>query len=71
MMRPTVWQPEGDQEIVVEAVVKLGGTNGVRTGPSSLRPWRDGAPVMVRASDGHHQDGLVLFATFSRLRLAA
>jgi hypothetical protein len=56
------WQPDGDQEIVVEAVIRLGGTTGVRTGTSTLWPWRDGAPVMVQVSDGRHQDGLVLFS---------
>ncbi len=57
------WRPEGDREIIVEAVVKLGGVTGVRSGGSTLWPWRDGAPEMVQICDGRHQDGLVLFPT--------
>lgn len=57
------WKAEPDQEIIVEARVKVNGTTGAIKGKTtlSLWPWRDGAPVMMQVSDGRHQDGLVLF----------
>jgi len=57
------WKARPDQEIVVEATVKVGAVTGSRAKkPStSLWPWRDGAPVAVLVSDGKHQEGLVLF----------
>jgi hypothetical protein len=59
------WTPDGYQEIIVEAVVKMGGATGAVQGKPamSLWPWRDGAPVVVQVSDGVHQDGLALFST--------
>lgn len=59
-----VWKPDAEQEIIVEAVVKVLGTTGAIKGKtsSSVWPWRDGAPVSVLVSDGRHQEGLVLFA---------
>jgi len=57
------WKAELDNEIVVEARVKVGTVTGSKKKKSatSLWPWRDGAPVAVLVSDGRHQDGLVLF----------
>ncbi len=57
------WKPGADDEIVVEATVKLVTTTGAIKGKttSSLWPWRDGAPVSVLVSDGRHQEGLALF----------
>ncbi|HYF35657.1 MAG TPA: hypothetical protein VD994_10235, partial [Prosthecobacter sp.] len=63
--------PGADQEIVVEAKVKVGAVTGSRKDKpaTSLWPWRDGAPVALLVSDGRHQEGLVLFpaqaATFT------
>lgn len=61
----TAWKADPDQEIMVEAKVKVGRMTGAIKGKTtmSLWPWRDGAPVMVQVSDGRHQDGLVLFPT--------
>jgi hypothetical protein len=58
-----VWQPGEDEEIVVEAVVKVVATTGAVKGKSSssVWPWRDGAPISIFISDGKHQEGLVLF----------
>ncbi|MBL9131422.1 MAG: exo-alpha-sialidase [Verrucomicrobiaceae bacterium] len=58
-----MWKPDAEQEIIVEAVVKVLGTTGAIKGKtsSSVWPWRDGAPVSVLVSDGKHQEGLVLF----------
>jgi hypothetical protein len=52
-----------DEEVVVEAKVKLVNVTGSRKDKpaTSLWPWRDGAPVSVLVSDGRHQEGLVLF----------
>ncbi len=59
------WKATPEQEIVVEARVKVGNMTGAIKGKStmSLWPWRDGAPIAVQVSDGRHQDGLVLFPT--------
>lgn len=56
------WKPGADDEIIVEAVVKVVSTTGGVKGrtSASLWPWRDGAPVSVLVSDGRHQEGLVL-----------
>ena len=58
------WKPGADEEIIVEAVVKVLATTGSQKNKTSasLWPWRDGAPVSVLVSDGRHQEGLVLFA---------
>ena len=58
------WKPGADDEIIVEATVKVVSVTGsqAKKTASSLWPWRDGAPVSVLVSDGHHQEGLVLFA---------
>ncbi len=58
------WTPAADEEIIVEAVVKVVSTTGAVKGKTSASvwPWRDGAPVSVLVSDGRHQEGLVLFA---------
>lgn len=58
------WKPSVEDEIVVEATVKVISTTGGVKGKTSasLWPWRDGAPVSVLVSDGRHQEGLVLFA---------
>ena len=58
------WKAGADDEIVVEAVVKVISVTGSLKNKtaSSLWPWRDGAPVSVLISDGRHQEGLVLFA---------
>lgn len=60
------WKPASDQEIVVDATLKVGQTTGVFTktkpGSISVWPWRDGAPVALLVSDGQHQDGLVFYA---------
>lgn len=58
------WKPAADDEIIVEAVVKVVSTTGAVKGrtSASLWPWRDGAPVSVLVCDGRHQEGLVLFA---------
>lgn len=53
------WKADSSQEIVVEARVKVGSLTGSR-GKSTLWPWRDGAPIGVRVSDGRHQEGLCL-----------
>ena len=62
------WKAEPDQEIVVEARVKVGAVKAFRGG-QSIWPWRDGAPIGVLVSDGRHQEGLVLIpsrlATFT------
>jgi photosystem II stability/assembly factor-like uncharacterized protein len=57
------WKAASDQEIVVEARVKMGNMTGAIKGKTttSVWPWRDDAPVMVQVSDGRHQEGLVLF----------
>lgn len=57
------WKAGDDDEIVVEAEVKVGTTTGSqKKKPStSLWPWKDGAPVVMQVSDGRHQEGLVLF----------
>ncbi len=63
------WKWRSDQEIIVEAKVKVVSITGSRiTGSkkyrnASLWPWRDGAAVSVLVSDGRHHDGLVLFPT--------
>jgi hypothetical protein len=58
------WRADPDQEIIVEATVKVVAVTGSQKNKtaSSLWPWRDGAPVSVLVSDGRHQEGLVLFA---------
>ncbi len=58
------WKPGEDDEIIVEATVKVTSVTGsqAKKTASSLWPWRDGAPVSVLVSDGRHQEGLVLFA---------
>ena len=58
------WNPRADDEIIVEATVKVVGTTGAVKDKTSASvwPWRDGAPVSVLVSDGRHQEGLVLFA---------
>lgn len=58
------WKPGTDDEIVVEATVKVVSVTGSQKNKtaSSLWPWRDGAPVCVLVSDGRRQGGLVLFA---------
>lgn len=57
------WKASRDDEIVVEAKVKVISVTGSqpKKPATSLWPWRDGAPVMVQVSDGRHQEGLVLF----------
>ena len=52
-----------DDEIIAETVVKTTGITGSqpRKTAGSLWPWRDAAPVALQASDGRHQEGLVLF----------
>ncbi len=57
------WKSGSNQEIVVEAKVKVGQATGSqkKKPATSLWPWRDGAPVSVLVSDGRHQEGLVLF----------
>ncbi|MDB6140758.1 MAG: hypothetical protein JWO94_3830, partial [Verrucomicrobiaceae bacterium] len=57
------WKAGAGQEIIVEARVKVGSETGSVKGKpaTSLWPWRDGVPVGLLISDGHHQDGLVLF----------
>jgi hypothetical protein len=57
------WKAALDQEIVVEATVKVGAVTGSQKNKpaTSLWPWRDGAPIALQVSDGRHQDGLVLF----------
>jgi len=59
----TAWKPGADDEIIVEATVKVVSVTGSQPEKpaTSLWPWRDGAPVMVQVSDGRHQEGLVLF----------
>lgn len=63
------WKWKSNQEIIVEAKVKVVSVTGSRiTGTqkkknASLWPWRDGAAVSVLVSDGRHRDGLVLFPT--------
>jgi photosystem II stability/assembly factor-like uncharacterized protein len=58
------WKAGGDDEIIVEATVRVASVTGsqAKKTASSLWPWRDGAPVSVLISDGRHQEGLVLFA---------
>lgn len=58
------WKPSGEDEIIVEAEVRVISTTGSVNGKTSasLWPWRDGAPVSILVSDGRHQEGLVLFA---------
>jgi photosystem II stability/assembly factor-like uncharacterized protein len=58
------WKPGSDDEIIVEATVKVVSVTGSQKNKtaSSLWPWRDGAPVSVLISDGRHEEGLVLFA---------
>ncbi|MFO1486717.1 MAG: sialidase family protein [Verrucomicrobiaceae bacterium] len=57
------WKAGEDEEVVVEAEVKVLSTTGAVKGKttSSVWPWRDGGPVVMQVSDGHHQEGLVLF----------
>lgn len=58
-----VWKAGEDEEIIVEAEVKVLSTTGAVKGKttSSVWPWRDGGPVVMQVSDGRHQEGLVLF----------
>ncbi|MFN0080279.1 MAG: hypothetical protein ACKVY0_27750 [Prosthecobacter sp.] len=58
------WKAGADDEIIVEATVKVASVTGSqpKKTASSLWPWRDGAPVSVLVSNGKHQEGLVLFA---------
>jgi hypothetical protein len=58
------WRPGADDEIIVEATVKVASVTGsqAKKTASSLWPWRDGAPISLLVSDGQHQEGLVLFA---------
>ncbi|MDZ4286373.1 MAG: sialidase family protein, partial [Prosthecobacter sp.] len=55
--------PAPQDEIIVEAKVKVGSVTGSqkKKPATSLWPWRDGAPVSVLIGDGRHQEGLVLF----------
>src|SRR5690349_4004790 len=46
------WKAQPEQEIIVEAVVKV-----VSASIINLAPWQDGAPVTVQVSDGRHQEG--------------
>jgi BNR repeat-like domain len=57
------WKAGDDDEIIVEAEVKVESTTGSqkKKGSTSLWPWKDGAPVVLQVSDGRHQEGLVLF----------
>ena len=57
------WKAGEDDEIIVEAEVKVEATTGSqKKKPSTaLWPWKDGAPVVMQVSDGRHQEGLVLF----------
>ena len=57
------WKAGDDDEIIVQAEVKVGATTGSqKKKPStSLWPWKDGAPVVLQVSDARHQEGLVLF----------
>jgi hypothetical protein len=59
----TAWKAEPDQEIIVDATVKVLTTTGSVKGKttSSLWPWRDGAPISLLVGDGKHEEGLVLF----------
>jgi photosystem II stability/assembly factor-like uncharacterized protein len=59
------WKARPDDEIIVEATVKVASVTGSQKNKTaaSLWPWRDGAPVSVLVSDGRHQEGLVLFAS--------
>lgn len=52
------WKADAEQEIVVEAKVKVG---TVTSRVATLWPWRDGVPIGLLVSDGRHQDGLVFF----------
>lgn len=56
------WQPSADQELVIEARVRVESA----TGPGSksigrLRPVWHGAPVGIRVGDGQREEGLVLW----------
>ena len=59
------WKSHADNEIIVEARVKVQTVTGSQKKKTSMSlwPWRDGAPVGVLVSDGRHQEGLVLFAS--------
>ena len=54
------WRASPQQEIVVEAKVKVNAVTGSqkKKPATSLWPWRDGAPVSMLVSDGRHQEGL-------------
>jgi hypothetical protein len=55
------WQAGEDDEIIVEATVKVDPMAGWQKKPAlTVWPWRDGAPVVLQVSDGRHQEGLVL-----------
>ncbi len=62
----TTWAPKADQEIVVEAKVRVGYLSGYKQGGKKKgggrvsTPWTIGSPVGLLLSDGRHQDGLVL-----------
>lgn len=59
------WEPRtADEEVIVEAVVKVVAVTGGSRFPTrgSPWPWRDGAGVSVLVSNGRHQEGLVLFS---------
>ncbi len=49
-----------DQEIVVEARVKVVSVSAHRGSPTAIWPQRDGAPVCVQISDGVHEEGILL-----------
>lgn len=55
------WKAGEDDEIIVEATVKIDPMEGwQKKPPISLWPWRDGAPVVIQVSDGRHEEGLAL-----------
>src|SRR5260370_31977328 len=59
------WKAEPDQEIVVEAKVKVGAMTGARKdkGAGALWPCRDAAPIALQVTERRHQEGRVLFPT--------
>ncbi len=57
------WKPEEGTEIVMEATLRVIETTGVvdKPGSRTVWPWKDGAPVALKISDGRHQEGLVFY----------
>lgn len=49
-----------EQEIVVEASVRIGAIKGVRGGTGQY-PWPDGSPASILVCDGRHQEGVVFY----------